>query len=506
MAEITPIGITNFRGREIKFGIKRDDRRRHMYLIGKTGTGKTTLLENMAIHDIVTGEGVGYIDAHGDSAEKLLDYIPKERINDVVYFNPKDLDWPIAFNPLEKVPWEFRQIVASSLMSVFKKIWIDAWSARMEYILTNTLLALLEFPDSTLLDIQRMLGDLEYRKNIVKNIKDPVVKSFWENEFARYTPQFRVEAIAPIQNKIGQFITNPLIRNIVGQKESSFNLREVIDNKKILIVNLSKGAIGEDSASLLGGIIITKIQLAAMSRVDLPENERQDFFLYIDEFQNFGTEAFINILSEARKYHLSLILANQYLDQLPSSVVQGILGNVGTIICFRVGPTDATILEKELIEFKSADLVNLPKYHIYIKLLIEGIASRAFSAVTLPPPPQPSVSFKEEIIQFSRATYSQSRRIVEHKIATLFKGLDLGIKKEDLISTKCRFCQKEILIKKGEENLCQECKFAPEVGIKIEKALSSGLVQSFKKKSDDQKKEESDLEELLKKIEDSSNE
>jgi len=399
-----------------------DDRRQHIYLIGKTGVGKTTLLENMAVADILDGRGVAVVDPHGEFAEKVLDFIPEERLDEVVYFNPADLEFPIAFNPMEQVGTELRHLVASGLMGVFKKIWPDVWSARMEYILNNSLLALLEYPNSTLLGIMRMLSEPDYRKKIVEGLKDPVVKAFWVNEFARYTQRLETEAVAAIQNKVGQFIANPLVRNIMGQTHSTLNMREVMDKGKIFIVNLSKGKIGEDNSALLGAMIITRLQLAAMSRVDIPEPRRRDFFLYVDEFQNFATESFVNILSEARKYRLSLVLAHQYIGQLIHEqnvkVRDAIFGNMGTIICFRVGASDAEFLEKELLpEFNENDLVNLAKANIYIKLMVDGVASRPFSAETLPPVRPPIASYRDVIIENSRKRYGTPRKVVEEKIA-----------------------------------------------------------------------------------------
>ena len=417
---------TTFRNQRKKFGIKTDDRRRHMYLIGKTGMGKTVMIKNMAIQDIQEGKGVGFVDPHGEAAEELLDFIPANRVNDVIYFNPADLDYPIAFNIMEKVDVEHRHLVASGLMGVFKKIWPDVWSARMEYILNNSILALLEYPGSTLLGVNRMLADPEYRKKIVDKVTDPVVKSFWLQEFARYTQRYEVEATAAIQNKIGQFISNPLIRNIIGQVRSAIDMRKVMDERKILILDLSKGRVGEDNSRLLGALLITKLQLAAMSRVDIPEKERVDFYLYVDEFQNFATDAFCNILSEARKYRLSLILGNQYLAQLDEMVATGrstkvreaVFGNVGTIVSFRVGAEDAEFLEKEFTpEFLATDFVNLSKYNIYLKLMIDGVAGAPFSAETTPPIPKPEKSNKENIIKVSRERYSTSRSIIEEKIA-----------------------------------------------------------------------------------------
>ncbi len=339
--DITLFGITNFRNQRKRFGIKRDDRRRHFYVIGKTGMGKTAMMENMAIQDIKRGEGIGFVDPHGEASQRLLSFIPRERINDVIYFNPSDLDRAIGFNVMESVNQEHRHLVASGLMGVFKKIWPDVWSARMEYILNNTILALLEYPNSTLLGINRMMADAQYRKKVVEKVTDPVVKSFWMNEFSRYSEQYAVEATAAIQNKVGQFISAPLIRNIVGQVKSSINMRDIMDNRKILIMNLSKGKIGEDNSMLLGGLLITKIQLAAMSRVDLSEEQRKDFFLYIDEFQNFATRSFVTVLSEARKYRLSLTLGHQYIAQMEEEVADAVFGNVGTIVSFRIGAEDA---------------------------------------------------------------------------------------------------------------------------------------------------------------------
>ncbi len=419
--ETTILGRTNFRNRNVEFGIKTDDRRRHIYIMGKTGSGKTTMMENMIIDDIAAGRGVGLIDPHGEFTERILHFIPESRVDDVIYFNPDDIAYPIAFNPLESVAGEHRHLVASGVMGVFKKIWPDVWSARMEYILNNTLLALLEYPDSTLLGIMRMLSDREYRVKVVQNLQDPVVKSFWANEFARYTQRLETEAVAAIQNKVGQFVSNPLIRNVLGQSHSSIDLRKVMDEGKILIANLSKGRIGEDNSALLGAMLITKLQLAAMKRVDIPEHERRDFYLYIDEFQNFSTESFVNVLSEARKYRLSLVLAHQYIGQLTdwqnTKVRDAIFGNVGTIVTFRAGAEDAEFLEREFTpEFEASDLVNLPNYNIYVKLMIDGIASKPFSAATLEPRPLPQENFADLIIENSRRHYGTPREAVEKKI------------------------------------------------------------------------------------------
>jgi len=447
-SEINFFGLTTFRNQRRKFGIKTDDRRRHMYIIGKTGMGKTLMLRNMVVQDIQQGKGIGFVDPHGEAAEELLDYIPSNRINDVIYFNPADLDFPLAFNIMEKVDLEHRHLVASGLMGVFKKIWPDVWSARMEYILNNSILALLEYPGSTLLGVNRMLSDSEYRKKVVDHVVDPVVKSFWTNEFAKYTQRLEVEATAAIQNKVGQFISNPLIRNIIGQVKSSIDMRKIMDEKKILIMNISKGRVGEDNSRLLGALLITKLQLAAMSRVDIPEEKREDFFLYVDEFQNFATESFATILSEARKYRLSLTLGHQYINQMEEEVRDAVFGNVGTIVVFRVGAEDAEYLEKEFApEFIAQDLVNLPKYNIDLKLMIDGVAGPAFSAETLPPLPKPEESSREKLIKASRERYGTPRRTVEEKIskwmgARAVPEIAAERSQQVLYDAQCALCKK----------------------------------------------------------------
>lgn len=430
MSDINFFAETNYRNQNVKFGIKTDDRRRHMYAIGKTGMGKTNLLENIVIQDIRNGHGVAYVDPHGDTAEKLLKAIPKERINDVVYFNPADAEFPVAFNILEAVGEDSKNLVASGMMGVFKKIWPDVWSARMEYILHNAILALLDYPGSTMLGVNRMMSDKDFRKRVYEKIKDPMVKSFWINEFDTWEDRFRKEAVASIQNKVGQFLSSSMIRNIVGQPKSTIDLREIMDKKKILIVNLSKGRIGEDAMRLLGGMLITKMQLAVMGRVDMPEDEREDFYLCVDEFQNFVTESFANILSEARKYRLNLIVAHQYVNQLTvegnTTVRDAVFGNVGTIISFRVGAEDAEFLEKEFEPiFTQNDLVNLPKYHIYLKLMIDGVSGDAFSARALPPVDLSDTEGNEgTIIRTSRERYGEKREVVEEKVARWSGFLD----------------------------------------------------------------------------------
>ena len=342
----------NFRSNGRIFGIREHDRRQHMYVIGKSGTGKTTLIKNLALQDINNNKGVAIIDPHGEFVEEILQSIPSHRVKDVIYFNHADTEYPIGFNILEVKDVRQKHLVASNLMGIFTKIWAGVWSARMEYILQNCVLALLDTPGTSLLGIPRILVDADYRRTIVENIQDPVVKSFWNVEYAGYTDRLRSEAIVPIQNKVGQFLSTPLIRNIVGQPKSTIDISEIMNDEKILLVNVSKGLIGEDNSSLLGAMIITKIQLAAMERIRIPESERKDFYLYVDEFQNFATDSFASILSEARKYRLDLIIAHQYIGQLVTDkstrVRDAVFGNVGTMIVFRVGAQDAEALEPEL--------------------------------------------------------------------------------------------------------------------------------------------------------------
>jgi energy-coupling factor transporter ATP-binding protein EcfA2 len=418
--KITFFARTDARGRDVQFGIKAKDRQRHVYVIGKTGMGKSTLLENMAVQDIQNGEGMAFIDPHGRSAETLLNYIPEHRVKDVLYFAPFDTECPVSFNIMEDVGPDKRHLVVSGLMSVFKKIWVDAWSARMEYILANTLLALLEYPGSTLLGVNRMLSDKDYRKLVVDNVKDPGVKAFWVDEFAKYNERYMQEAGDAIKNKIGQFTSNPIIRNIVGQPKSSFDIRAMMDEKKILIMNLSKGLIGESNANLLGSMLTTRIYLAAMSRADLsPEkmDAMPNFYFYVDEFQSFANATFANILSEARKYHLNLTIAHQYIEQMEEEVRNAVFGNVGTVIAFRVGPFDAEVLETIFTpQFLATDIVNLSFAQIYLTLMIDGIGSQPFSATTLPPIAPPVASCRDMTIASSRVQFTRPRAEVEELI------------------------------------------------------------------------------------------
>lgn len=418
--KVTYFAETNSRGKALAFGIKRKDRARHMYVIGKTGMGKSTLLENMAIQDIRNGEGMAFIDPHGSTAERILEYVPPHRIKDVVYFAPFDMEYPVAFNVMEDVGYDKRHLVVSGLLSAFRKIWVDAWSARMEYILSNTLLALLEYDGATLLDVNRMLINKAFRKKVVENVKDPIVKSFWVDEFATYTDRYTQDATPAIQNKVGQFTSNPLIRNIIGQPKSSFDIRELMDQRKILIMNLSKGRVGEVNATLLGSMLVTKIYLAAMSRADVSAQTLQSlpqFYFYVDEFQNFANESFADILSEARKYKLNLIIAHQYVEQMEEEVRDAVFGNVGTTVAFRVGPFDAETLETIFApQFEATDLVNLGFAQIYLTLMIDGVGSPPFSATTLPPFDPAPDHVMGDVLSNSRAQYGAPREEVEAAI------------------------------------------------------------------------------------------
>jgi type IV secretory pathway TraG/TraD family ATPase VirD4 len=413
---ITPFGITNYRDIRRRFGIKQKNRRGHMYVVGKTGTGKSTLLLNMASHDIEAGYGLALIDPHGDLAEDVLDSVPGSRAKDVIYLNPSDLDYPLAFNPLGNVSSDYRYLVASGIISTLKKVWADFWGPRLEHILRNTLLTLLEIPESTLLDVPRLLTDEGFRESVVRRVKHPEVRAFWLTEFAKYSAFMRSEAVSPILNKVGQFVTALPLRNIVGQRKNDLRFRRIMDEGTIFIANLAKGRIGEDNSRLLGAMLVTQIQLAALSRADSPEASRQPFYLYVDEFHDFLTLSFADILSASRKYGLNLVLAHQHLTQLDEKLKGAILGNAGTVISFRVGVEDAEILAKEFYPvFSESDLVNLPNHHIYLKLLIDGAPSEPFSAFTLPPQSKPT-SHKQEIIESSRRRYARPRKEVEWEL------------------------------------------------------------------------------------------
>lgn len=383
--DVTPIGVTNYRNTNIRFGIKDKDRLQHIYVIGKSGTGKSTLLENMAISDIRRGNGLCVIDPHGDIVTDLLNYIPAHRKGDLIYLNATASN-PVAFNPLHDIHPRYHHLVASGLISTFKKIWYESWGPRMEYVLRFTLLTLLWMPESTLLDIQPLLTDKVAREHALTFVRDKHIIAFWRNEFDRFSPTLRAEVISPILNKMGLFATSLPLRKVLGKPVSGFRLRTVLDTGKILIVNLSKGQIGEDASSLLGAMLVNAIQLAAAHRAGIPEDERRPFYLYIDECHSFVTLAFTSILAEARKYGLSLFLAHQYIEQLDERIRSAIFGNVGTMIVFRVGAKDAEVLENEFLPtFDKQDLIHLPQYSMYLKLCIKGEMRYPFSAYTLPP-------------------------------------------------------------------------------------------------------------------------
>ncbi len=417
--EVTIFGETDYRDIKFEFGIKRKDRQRHFYLLGKTGTGKSTLFKNMFISDVLAGEGCCFVDPHGDTVDELLSYIPPNRIDDVVYFNPTDVENPVGFNLLELKDKSQRDFIADGVVEVFKKQFGDSWGPRLQYILTNTVATALEAQGTTLLAILRLLLDNNYRKFILKQVDDPILYKFWTEEYAKMSQNNRLltEAVSPIQNKVGRFVSSAVIRNIIGQVKSTIDLRDVMDNQKILLVNLAQGKLGEETASLLGGMVITRLQSTAMERVDIPIDERKDFFLYVDEFQNFATESFAKILSEARKYKLNLTMTNQYIDQLPLTVRQAIFGNVGTIGSFVVSPADAGILEKEFAPVVAADdLVSLDAWAMYVKLCIDGMTSVPFSAKSLPVRYH-NFALKDEIVAKSREKYGVSRDEIEGKIS-----------------------------------------------------------------------------------------
>lgn len=415
--DISLFGITTFRQGNVKFGIMREDRKRHLYIIGKSGVGKSFLLQLLTLSDIYHNHGFAVVDPHGDFAQDTLKYIPEDRIDDVVYFNPADLEYPISFNPMENSDPNMRASIASEIVGVLKKMFIDSWGPRLEHILRFTLLALLETPEATMLGITRMLTDKGYRKQVVNNVTDPVVKAFWVNEFASWNDKFASEAVAPVLNKVGAFTANPLIRNVLGQAKSSFDIRQLMDQGKILIVDLSRGRLGEDNASILGALVITKIQLAAMSRANIALDDRRPFYLYVDEFQNFATDSFAVILSEARKYGLYLTVANQYVAQMPDDVREAVYGNVGSMVCFRIGAADATYLAKYFEPvFEPNDLVNLDIQNIYVSMSIAGQTSLPFSAKTLTLP-KPKQDLSDRITEQSRSRFSRTQAEVEAEIS-----------------------------------------------------------------------------------------
>ncbi len=415
--QVSFIGETNYRNERFKFGLKRFDRRRHLYIIGKTGSGKSRLLELLLISDIQSGQGCCLLDPHGDLVDEMLKFVPKDRIGDVIYINPSDRDFPIGFNPLEPVDdYETRQHLARFLISIFKKLFAGSWNDRMEHLIRYITLALLETPDSNIMGIPRMLSDTAFRQRVIRQLQDPVVKSFWTNEFSTSNEQFLNDAAIPILNKVGQFISNPIIRNMIGQQRNSLNFDEFMNSGKIVMINVSKGKLGDDNAALLGSMFITKIQQAALSRSKMPEEERRDFYFYVDEFQNFATEAFSSILSEARKYRLDLTIAHQYMAQLPSDVRATAFGNIGTIISFAIGGDDAAYLQKEFAPtFTADDMINLNTREMYIRMSVDGRIATPFSARTLSVP-KPTFDYTADILNHSRNTYGRNRVEVENEI------------------------------------------------------------------------------------------
>ncbi|MBI1175801.1 type IV secretion system DNA-binding domain-containing protein [bacterium] len=410
------IGTRHHWGNEVFFGIRTDDRSRHLYVIGKTGTGKTTLLKNLIIQDIEAGRGVGILDPHGDLATELLDYIPRWRTEDVVYFAPGDRESPIAFNPLDTRSQDHKHLIASGVVSAFKNVWRESWGPRTEYILYAAIAALLDCEGSTLLGVQRLLSDERYRQWVVRQIKDPLVRTFWVREFGQYETRFMNEAVAPLQNKVGQLVMSPLLRNILGQVRSRFDARFIMDNRRIFIANLSKGRIGEDKSNLLGSLLVTHFQLAAMSRADIPEDNREDFFLVIDEFQNFATDSFASILSEARKYRLCLTLSHQYLGQLRQEVGDAVFGNAGSMISFRIGQADASVLEREFDGVYSASQFSeLGNHEVCAKILVDGERREPFQGKSLHP-----LGVRhgrgDVIVRRSKQQFSRARKTVEEKI------------------------------------------------------------------------------------------
>jgi len=398
---------TEFKNKTTTFGVKKEDRRKHLYIMGKTGTGKSTMIANMAINDMKNDEGMAVIDPHGDLCDILLDYVPAHRINDVAYLDPSDLSYPFHLNPLEMKNEAYRELIASGIVSIFYKLYHYSWGPRLEYILRNTILTLLHIPDSTLLQVPELLTNERYREKIVEKLEDRVLKNFWINEFGKMSPQMRSEAVSPILNKVGQFLSSQTIRNIVGSPSSTIDLEQMMNDGKIVIVNLSQGKLGEDNSALLGAMIITKLQLAAMNRVYVGEEARRDFYLYVDEFQNFATQSFIKILSEARKYRLNLTLANQYIGQIEEDVQKAIFGNAGSMVTFSVGAGDARLMSREFGEkYEEAELVGLGNYQIVLKLAIDNHTTSPFSAVTLPLPRSKNQN-RDKVIRSSRERYAK---------------------------------------------------------------------------------------------------
>ncbi|MDO8648363.1 MAG: type IV secretion system DNA-binding domain-containing protein [Candidatus Peregrinibacteria bacterium] len=414
--DVSGFGLTNYHNNFVPFGIRRSDRRRHLYVIGKSGSGKSKLLELLINEDLKNGEGIAVLDPHGDLVDAILRFVPKERVDDVVLMNPADIEFPIAFNPLEKIDEAYKMQLTVGFLDIFKKLFGDNWTYRLEHVLRYTTLALLDSPNTTVLSILKMLTDKNYRQKIVARIQDNVVKSFWVSEFAAWSEKFDAEAITPLLNKVGQFVATNMIRNMIGQPKTMFDIREIMDKKKILLMKVSKGLLGEENSSLIGSMVITKLYQAAMTRADTPEEKRTDFYFYVDEFQNFATDTFTEILSEARKYRLNLTIAHQYMGQLSPTVRKTVFGNVGSMISFRVGAEDATILAEEYNPvFKERDIINLGVREFYVKMSVNGELREAFSGRTLDAP-KTQEDFTPQIIEASRKKYSRPRAEVEDNL------------------------------------------------------------------------------------------
>jgi len=415
--DISLFGVTNYHNNFDKFGIKRIDRRRHLYAVGKSGSGKSKLLELLIYSDIMNGNGVGVLDPHGDLVDNVLEFVPEHRVKDVIYFDPSDINFPVSFNPLENVAEEYKMQVTIGFLFIFKKLFGSNWTDRLEHVLRYTVLALLDSPNTTVLSILKMLTDKNYRQAIVSRIKDNVVKNFWVSEFAGWSEKFDAEAITPLLNKVGQFVATNMIRNIIGQPKNKINIREIMDGQKILLMKVSKGLLGEENSGLMGAMIITKMYQAAMSRADMKEEDRKDFYFYVDEFQNFATDTFAEILSEARKYRLDLTIAHQYMGQLSGLIQKTVFGNVGSMISFRVGADDAAVLAQEYNPiFKERDIINLGVREFYCKMSINGEIREAFSARTMDVP-KIKRNYVKEIIDNSRKTYCEPRTKVEEVLS-----------------------------------------------------------------------------------------
>ncbi|MFA6523075.1 MAG: type IV secretory system conjugative DNA transfer family protein [Candidatus Peribacteraceae bacterium] len=437
--DVSPFGLTNYHNNFVPFGIKRTDRRRHLYVVGKSGVGKSKLLELLINDDIQNGEGIAVLDPHGDLIDAIMRFIPRHRIDDVVLLDPGDLDYPIAFNPLEKVPEAQKMQVTIGFLQIFQKLFGTNWSSRLEHVLRYTTLALLDSPNTTVLSILKMLTDKNYRQKIVSRIQDSVVKSFWVSEFAAWSEKFDADAITPLLNKVGQFVATNMIRNIIGQPVTKFKVRDIMDNKKILLMKVSKGLLGEENSALIGSMFITKLYQAAMERADTLEEKRTDFYFYVDEFQNFATNTFTEILSEARKYHLTLTLAHQYMGQLSETVRKTVFGNVGSILSFRVGAEDAVVLEGEYNPvFKERDIINLGVREFYIKMSVNGELREAFSGRTLDAP-RPKEDHTKEIIEASRRKYCTPRKEVEEMLMKWDEAASAPPSKEELAAVEESF-------------------------------------------------------------------